>query len=244
MLVPPLKYHSIKIGKANLQKNNNHLSLSYDNRSWMGLNINNNWQADEFIIEYKLARGICVTTGLGLGIIQTLLCQNEKVEKVVVYEKNQEIIDIFLTIVNENNFDISKLEIKQKNADELVDENCDCMFVDHFEGEPEQEILARVKNIETNNKTSVLWYWPAAHHFIMFCESRRKVISQESYTDWKSYTKLDYLPNTLDSEILDDFYKIREVYISNASGYLQKIVKDFDNRNKLLEKFGNKRINK
>lgn len=242
MLVPPLKYFSVEIGKAKLLDNNDWLNLSYGNRTWMGLNKNNLWQAEEFNVELTLANGKCVTTGLGLGIIQTLLCQNQNVDKVVVYEKNQDIIDIFLTVVEKNNFDISKLEIKQTNADEMQGETCNCMFIDHFEGEPEQEILERVRNIEHNNKIKLLWYWPAAHHYIIFTEKKRKPIGIDSYIEWKNYTKLNFLPLNLSDKMIKDVNSLREVYLKNASGGLQKTINDFENRNKLLEKFGNRRI--
>lgn len=244
MITPPLKYFPVEIGKAKLHDKNNHLSLSHENRYWMGLNKDNLWQADEFTIELSLAKGICVTTGLGLGIIQTILCQNDNVNKVIVYEKNQDIIDIFLTIVEKNNFDISKLEIKQKNADELVGENCHCMFLDHFEGEPEVEILDRVRNIEKNNTTEILWYWPAAHHFIIFLEKKRKSISHETYVEWKNYTGLKFLPNSNSYDIIENLKFIREIYLKNATGGLQQSVKEFEIRNKMLEKFRNRRVDK
>jgi hypothetical protein len=234
----PLEYFEISKGKAKLFKQGDTYNLSYDNRLWMGYNINNFWQSEEFSIELDLAFGVCITTGLGLGIIQTLLCSNDKVSKIIVFEKNKDIIDIFYELVEKNKFDISKIEIINENADEIKNQSCDCLLLDHFEGESENEILARVSKIENNNTCSLLWYWPAVFHYLNYVEKNRFIISQDSYIKWKFYTKLVNLPTILNQDQLDKVQILKNKYLLDSTTYMQSIMKNFDNRNKLIQKFG------
>lgn len=237
----PLEYFEISKGKARLVKQGDYYNLSHNNRKWMGYHTTNFWQAQEFVVELNLAYGVCVTTGLGLGIIQTLLCSNDKVSKVIVYEKNKDIIDIFYSIIEKNNFDISKIEIINQSADEMKNQICDCLFLDHFEGESETEILDRVSKIEANNTCNLLWYWPAGYHYITFLEKKRKKISLDSYIEWKNYTGLNFLPSIIEENVIENLKYIREVYLKNADGRMHRSITDFDIRNKLIEKFGNRR---
>ena len=106
----PLKYFPIEIGDFSLvhKESTNSFNLVGKDRGWMGYDYKTHWQANEFYVEIDRAYGVCVTTGLGLGILQCQLCLKENVEKVVVYEKSADVIEIFYKIVEFNNFDTSK----------------------------------------------------------------------------------------------------------------------------------------
>lgn len=234
----PLVYFELEVGKAKLyQRKKDQWALSYDGRGWMGYDVQKKWQSKEFELELYFGHGVCITTGLGLGIIQTLFCQSDKVSKIIVYEKHEEIIDIFYKIIEKNNFDISKLKIINQDADTLYGESCDCLFLDHFEGESELDIITRVGNIEKNNYTNLTWYWPAAWHYLIFVEKNRQEIDINSYNYWKKETMLKKLPDIEDFDIIDKLKDLRQMYVNEASGRSQSTLINFDQRNLLLNKF-------
>jgi len=215
----PLTYFPARIGKAAVTYKNGLYVLSYDNKRWMGYDTNTGLQVSEFSIELDLAHGHCVTSGLGLGIIQTLLAENDKVTKVSVYEKNKDIIDLFYEIIEKNSVDISKIEIHNFDADLIEGISCDCMFLDHFEHEPEQEVISRVRNISLKNSATVLWYWPAASHYITYCLSNTKDIDNSSYQIWKDKTGINFLPTQLTETHITDLLELREKYLKLIPKY-------------------------
>lgn len=236
---PPLRYTSLTKGDAELIVTDNLVKLFVKGESWMGLDLNTNWQANEFMFELYEAYGVCVTTGLGLGVIQTLLTLNPKVTKVYVYEKSKEVIDIFKLTVEKNNFDISKLEIINLNADHLKNVNCDCLFLDHFEHEPEEEIFQRVGFISENNSYKLLWYWPGVRHFALFCVRLNISVNGDSYKLWKSFTKIKNLPESLTDVQIENVKQVRNVYLTLAKNASKVDIQN--QRNKLISIFGSKK---
>lgn len=219
MIKSPLQYFPIAIGDYNLSFDEkiNEFRLSEKNKGWMGYNQNSFWQSTEFYIEIKKAYGVCITTGLGLGIIQSHLCLKENVTKVIVYEKSNDVIRIFHEIVKFNNFDISKLEIRQDNADTISNQTCDCLFADHFETESEGHIINVVKNLSYNNKADLVWYWPAGNHFIKYANKSNKPYDTATYKLWENYTGIKNLP-----DLSDDIYayinELQRVYSQEVKG--------------------------
>lgn len=250
-LKSPLQYFPISIGnyKLKFNKYSNEFVLFEKNHSWMGYNQNTNWQSSEFYIELDRAHGICVTTGLGLGIIQTHLCLKESVTKVIVYEKSNDVIEIFHRIVKFNNFNISKIEIKNENANDMKDEICDCLFPDHFDNEPDDYIIDIVRNLSYNNQSSCVWYWPAGYHFLKFVLRNGLDISKNGYNLWKNYTGIKNLPETLNENSFSYLKELKRIYQQDTSptNILKKNLDDAELRNKLLNlskkiKFKNTKI--
>lgn len=235
----PLKYFSCSSGNTELKVNEKIVVLSENGETWMGLDLNTKWQANEFVFELTEAHGLCVTTGLGLGILQTLLLRNPNVSKVKVYEKNQNVINIFLQIVEKNNFDISNLEIVNIDADELKNISCDCLFLDHFEHEPDAEIIQRVKNISEQNNCGLLWYWPGVKHFSKFCAASNLILNNYSFDLWKKTIGIKKLPDQFTDVQLDYINNLRSIYLDltkNSQNFARETYK-----NKLRDLFGNKK---
>ncbi len=237
----PLKYSPIQVGNAKLSCHaNRYYNLTVNNIGWMGYDSLTGWQSSEFIIELSHAAGICITTGLGLGIIQSLLLVNPNVSKVIVYEKNQDVINLFLKTVEYNNFDISNLEIRNEEANHIEGTNSDCVFLDHYEHESTEKIISSVKKISENNNTALLWYWPAAYHYIEYCESKRKSLNIDSYESWKTCTGIRFLPKVLENLDFEKLSFLKQKYLNDATGKINRNLIEFQKRNKLLEKFGKK----
>ena len=210
----PLKYFPIQIGDYKLlfHEKFNSFSLLEKNNSWMGYDQNSFWQSSEFYIEIERAFGVCVTTGLGLGILQSNLMLKDNVSKVIVYEKSKDLIEIFNEIVKFNNFDISKLEIRQGNADEISNVNCDCLFADHFDNEPQEHIINVVKSLSEKNNANLVWFWPAGNYLIKFVNRQNKDLDNSSYELWKQYTGIKKLPTDFSDDIFAYLKHLQNVY--------------------------------
>lgn len=237
---PPLKYFPIKVGEASINFQNGEYSMSVKNKNWMGHNTKNNWQTCEFVMELTEANGVCVTTGLGLGIIQSILCQNPAVKKVIAIEKSADVIQMFIKIAEYNNFDITKIEFINQDANTISGLTVDCLFPDHFDSEPESEIIESVRKISINNEAKMLWYWPGSWHFFRYCESFRLPIDNNSYEIWKKFTKIRHLPTNLSDNNLKNLKNLKEKYIKDSIGRFKHILKSYDDRNKLINRFGKK----
>ena len=231
----PLQYFPINVGKAKLiQTNNNSFDLFFDNEGWMGYE-NTHWQAGEFAVELNNAYGKCVTSGLGLGIIQTLLSLNPLVTEVVVYEKHQDIIDMFKIFASHSNFDTSKIKIICQDADTIKDVDCDCLFLDHFETESNKEKIQRVKNIAENNTANFVWFWPASNIYIRYTSQNNVEINDDSFYKWSTSLGIRSFPTKLSLDIIEELkilYKTEAFYNNMGS-----IINNLDNRNTLLSIF-------
>lgn len=213
-LKSPLKYFPVSKGdyKLSYSEKYNEFILFEKNNAWMGYDQNSFWQSTEFYIEIEKAYGVCITTGLGLGILQTLLCLKDNVSKVIVYEKSKDVIEIFNEIVKFNNFDISKLEIRNENADLIQNQTCDCLFADHFANEPQDYMIKIVKDLSYNNTAQLVWYWPAGNHFIKFANTVNKPYNKDTYELWKKHTGIKNLPVEFDDTIYSYFTELQRLY--------------------------------
>jgi hypothetical protein len=237
----PLTYYPMTVGDYTLShtENKSSFTLAEKQSGWMGYNYDNHWQAREFYFELQLAKGVCITTGLGLGILQTNLCLNDNVSKVIVYEKSNDVVDIFYKTIEKNNFDISKIEIRIGDADLLANEKCDCLFPDHFDSEPEEHIVRVVKELSENNQADVVWYWPAGVHLLKFLISKELEINNDSYEKWKKYTGITNLPCITDDSVFAYFKELKNMYQNEADviGFkveITSVEKTVEHRNKLL----------
>jgi len=233
----PLKYFPIVVGDYSLHfdKYRNSFDLMEKNQRWLTYNQTKADKSCEFHVEMERAKGVCITTGLGLGILQAHLCLNQDVTKVIVYEKSPNVIEIFHRIVEFNEFDISKIEIRNEDANNIANQSCDCLFPDHFELESEEYIIDIVKRLSENNQADLVWYWPGAHHYISFAIRKELSITNDTYELWKNYTGIKNLPNTFnDSTILylkeykEDYQKILAPIMKTKSDMLEQ-------RNNLLK---------
>jgi hypothetical protein len=242
----PLTYYPMTVGDYTLShcEKGSFFSLKENHNGWMGYDYSNHWQAREFYIEIELAKGVCITTGLGLGILQTNLCLKEDVTKVIVYEKSSDVIDIFYKMIEKNNFDISKLEIKQSDADTIEGEVCDCLFPDHFESESDDYVIANVRKLSEQNEAKLVWYWPAGYHFLKFLTLNALTANCDSYIKWAGNTGIKNLPVITDESIFDYFQELRNIYRTDAATErfnkeLLEIEKNIAHKNKLLSAFKN-----
>jgi hypothetical protein len=240
----PLQYFPTTVGKAELTENiKDEFNLFFNGISWMGYNASNGWQAAEFVIELNNAYGRCVTTGLGLGIIQTLLSLNPAVTEIVVYEKQQDIIDMFKIFAEHSNFDTSKIKIICQDADNMTNINCDCLFLDHFELESNEEITQRVKKISNYNTANFVWYWPASNIYLKYVGKRNIEINKDSFYEWANSLGIKSFPVVISDTSLNHIKQLKHTY-KNNSPIMSKIINNLDDRNALLNIFNKEKSGK
>lgn len=206
-LAPVLNYFPVKIGKAEMVFHSPKVyQLLYDGLQWCSLNVYDklkNTEIKEQFIELNLAKGKIVTTGLGFGALQSILSMRENVSEVIVYEKYEDIIKMFLLFAKESNFDTSKIKIINEDASNCAEEHCDWLLMDHFEcvHQPYWEVIDAVREISYNCNASNVLFWPMFFIFINFCLMKRIPFDSESYTLFRNMIKIPKLPTTIDSRL-------------------------------------------
>lgn len=243
--VSPLKYEEVSVGNAHLYLYEpGYFKLRHNNDVWMGHDTHNHWQCAEFLMELNLAYGRCITTGIGLGMIQTYLLRNPKVSEVIVYEKNQDVIDLFKIIANKNNLDISALKFVKNDADDMNGEDADCIFLDHWDSHIWEFLSERIRKIANNNNCKILWYWPAVLHYSRWCKKHQNLpINLKTYQDWVKYINVRNFPNELSEENLENIRMLEKKYAEDSVKHIMQEYKSYQERdvlrNKMLTKYKN-----
>lgn len=209
-LKPILNYFPLKKGKAEIIREKDGFKLLYDRMQWCTISINTptpNIELKHFFLDINLSEGKVVTTGLGFGLLQTTLCQKQEVSEIIVYEKHEEIIDIFLSFVKESNFDISKLKIINKDASECINDKCDWLCMDHFElaQQMDWEIIDQVREINNNSLARNVMFWPFYYVYEEFCFKKRLSFNNDSYSLFRENIKINKLPKNINQELLQKF---------------------------------------
>lgn len=181
-----------------------------DDGSWMEYDYITHSQAKEFLVEANFAYGKVILSGLGLGVLTSILEKNDAVNEIVVYEKNKEVIDAFNFFVKISKFPLNKTTVINKDANLMQGEECDCLFLDHYEHEHFKYILDNVKKIADNNKHTRLWFWPLVKRYLFFCENQNLNVNIQSF---EIYIKRLNLPTIIDDLPESIFADIRKLQI-------------------------------
>ena len=210
MMFFPIKYFPVTVGKAELSYTLRGFSLKYDGKEWMSLDPRTEIQAREQFFEIENARGVCVTTGLGMGIVQTLLAMKPEVTEVIVYEKNQDIIDLFKILMKTSPIALDKIQIICKDADSLENITCDCLFMDHYEKEPAAEIIERSREIAKRCNSNLTWFWPASKFYIKYVVENNREFDSESFSDWAKLININNFPTQINDSDIKNFKEISQ----------------------------------
>jgi len=221
-LAPVLNYFPVKIGKAEMVFHSPTVfQLMYDGIQYCSFNVKGPHAYTEILeqfVEYNLAEGKVVTTGLGFGLLQTLLSKKPTVSEVIVYEKHEDIIRMFELFVRESNFDASKIQIINQPAVDSVVEECDWLVLDHFEDirMSEWEILDIVRDIHDRSNAKNLLFWPMPIFYTKFCSRKSLQCNDESYSMYHSATRLSKMPNKLPNDCFNKFNYFKKPLFQSA----------------------------
>jgi len=209
-LRPLLNYFPIKIGETELTFEsktgiNDRYRLFHKNKQWMSLDLGDFNQIKDQYIEINLASGKVVTTGLGLGLKETILSAKPNVKEVIVFEKNADIIKMFNLFAQNSNFDTSKITIIHDDAENASDVECDWLLLDHYE--PSQqvfwEIVDDVRRISRSCKAKKLFFWPFVLLYNHYCLLKGLDVKEKiSYNIFVDAIKIKKMPKNISEKIL------------------------------------------
>jgi hypothetical protein len=143
------------------QADNAEVRMSDKDSSWDMANCKSNIL--ELLSMVELAEGNVYVAGLGLGLIPLLIANKSNVNKVVVSEKNEEVIHFF----NGQGFDTSKITIvnesweTHKGADAY-----DWVMLDHYDYLDIEKMALDFKQFKSNNSGALkidFFKWPLNH---------------------------------------------------------------------------------
>lgn len=136
----------------------NYFYLYVNGEQWMAYNTKSHIEAYELYSHYILAKGHVIVTGMGFGSRENWILTKPEVTKLVIIEKNKDIIDYH--IQKESKF-ISDPRVEIINYDaSLYEGSCDVLLLDHYELSNYEAILADVKKIHDNVECKTMWFWP------------------------------------------------------------------------------------
>ena len=126
---------------------------------WMSLNGE---EIGGYYEALRRAKGIVGVVGLGIGYFVEELASKAKVEKVIVYENNKDIIEIYNRLFDKNN----KIEIVNCDAREVQGGNFDFFFVDIYRHEYNEDIVDDYKLFNENHDIKEYSFF-GMEHFVL-----------------------------------------------------------------------------
>lgn len=154
-----INFVGLKVGNAKLYFDTQNYLLTYNNNNvWLCYSYIDKTFIKEFYYPAEIAYGHCILSGLGMGILASLVLKNPKVKSVTVYEKYDDVINLnkIISFVN-----LNQINIINKPIEEIKSQNveCDCLFLDHYEFETNEYKLNNSKEISNTVKHDKLWVW-------------------------------------------------------------------------------------
>lgn len=170
---------------------------SGDARYWMSHTPRTKSELGQLSVEIEFGYGHCVCTGMGLGLRETYLADKPEVTKITVVDYNQDVIDWYREEAPKSGVDIGKFEFVCQDADRLEGLSCDCLFLDHYDGD--SAILATVAsrsiNIARNNRYNLFWFWPALYVYADWAQHSMRGINADTFAEWQAEVGLTgFLP--------------------------------------------------
>jgi len=200
----PIQYFPIKIGNAEIKKWQDFFVLYVNEQRYMTWDPVGRTEIYETGIEILNGYGDVTTTGLGFGLKEICLLQNPRVKNVTVFEKSNDVIEIFKTFADKAGIDISRLKIVNADADRLENHTCNCLFLDHYAGS--ENFLESVRKIASKNTYNLLWYWPSLRDYSSWLTKTSQEPNHNTWHIWTESLNIENFPKTL-SDVNLNFIK-------------------------------------
>lgn len=133
-----------------------------NNRLWMSITPNEINTMKEPI---EKANGVVITYGLGLGYFPYMVSNKDNVKKVIIVEKNKDIIKLFINNILPYFKHKEKIEIVNEDAfifasEKIKNYNCDFVFADLWHDVSDGlNMYLKLKKYETNKPSAIYMYW-------------------------------------------------------------------------------------
>ena len=164
----------------------------------------------------KNAKGKVGVVGLGLGYVVNELLKKKEVKKVIVYEKEKEIIDLYNLSFKED----KRLKIINEDAYKAKKDKFDYFFVDIYNYKLTNQVVEDYKVFNKLHEIKEYLFW-GIEHFLLSCKYEEIVwvyipelwmeISKNIFTSFQESGLLNYykqLDENLVSNILKEFKEI------------------------------------
>lgn len=146
------------------RKWDNFPTLFEDNRIWMSvtpMEIDSHWMPIE------LAKGRVCVAGLGLGYYVQNIIDKPEVTEIVVYEINQDVIDLYIKNFGNHN----KVKIINQNIIKVKNETFDFMYVDIYPILFDNLAIDHMEILMENNNITTYFFWGMEGYLISVLES-------------------------------------------------------------------------
>jgi hypothetical protein len=197
---PEASIRTVKKQNCEIRKIKNSYQLFCNDVRWMIYNYETHLEGFfQLFPHYLLSYGKVITTGLGFGIRERWLSNKINVDKILVIEKNQDVIDIFLDL----NPNLSKkITIINEDANDYIGE-CDVLLMDHYEGCNYLNFVHQSKSIQKNIKCNTSWFWPL-EEIITINSFENNIDFYKTYQFYRN--KIKTLPNLTRKQLIHFLY--------------------------------------
>jgi len=188
------------LGKCRfLSENSVYYQLLIDDNVNMEYNSIDEIALTQLYSSYDLAYGDCILSGLGMGILIDMIISKPNVTRIRVYEKDADVIAI-----NRKFGDIpSKVEIINEPIENMKNVECDCLLFDHINEINFPLMIEEYKNIISNNKPKLVWFWSAEYCFFNTYgdESKEKNNYNDLYKKFLEDISIPGFPNVTEEKM-------------------------------------------
>ena len=191
------------------------LELQINNKSCMKLTP---LEIESSYMPIKMAKGKVGIVGLGLGYVANEIAKKKEVKEVIVYETNQDVIDLY-----ENSFEKNKkIKILCEDAFKAKSDKFDFFYVDIYEYKLSKRVVEDYRILNDIHKIKEYSFW-GMEHFLLSCKYEeivwvyipenwmcmsRKLAEKLDESGYIKYYKP--LDEKLVSEVLADFKVVLE----------------------------------
>lgn len=175
------KIKAEKIGQAEVKKINGIQGIikgyMYEiedeiNEDILELHINNNicmkltqLEVESSYMPIKMAKGKVGIVGLGLGYVVQEMAKKKEVKEIIVYEINQDVIDLYNSSFKKN----KKIKILCEDAFKAESDNFDFFYVDIYEYELSKKVVEDYIALNNLHKIEEYTFW-GMEHFLLSCK--------------------------------------------------------------------------
>ncbi|WP_244834621.1 hypothetical protein [Clostridium sp. BJN0001] len=115
-------------------------------------------------VSIKMAKGKVAVAGLGLGYVPYIMALKKEVSKVIVYEKNKDVIELY----NRNFKYNPKIDIINIDAFEAKSEHFDFYYVDIYNYELSDKVVYDYEKLNKLHQIEEYSFW-GIEHFLLSC---------------------------------------------------------------------------
>jgi len=112
----------------------------------------------------KMAKGKVGIVGLGLGYVVQEMAKKKEVKEIIVYEINQDVIDLYNSSFKKN----KKVKILCEDAFKAEADNFDFFYVDIYEYELSKKVVEDYIALNNLHKIEEYTFW-GMEHFLLSC---------------------------------------------------------------------------